>query len=730
METQPWMPDPETWYGTARLEPTSPVEAGSYGAWTITYRVGRYGVDNGGRLKVAMRLASDWGTPQTTDPRADNYLTVSTTGEARLEARYDPKGHLRPWFSTIVIRVYDGSLSEGDRVFIRIGDRTGGSRGSRAQTFPERGFEFRVLVESFETGLFVEVPGSTRLDVVGGPPHRLVVVTPSLVEPGEAFWVVVKAEDRWGNLCDRYDGTAELSGAEGLPDRHRFIPGDGGILRWEEAVLRTPGTHRITATDRAGNLSGRSNPVQCRQTAGLHRLFWGDIHGQTGETVGTGTAETYFRFARDIAAVDFCAHAANDFQVTQAHWTDLCQQVKTYHQPGRFVTFLGYEWSGSTPAGGDHNVYFLRDDQVIHRSSHWQVADRSDAVNDRYPLSALLQEFRGNPDVMVIPHVGGRHANLDYFAPSLEPVIEICSTHGRFEWLLEEALRRGHRVGVIGGSDDHTGRPGASRGTAGSLCVQGGLAAVYARALTREGVWEALRSRRCYATTGERIILWVEADGHPMGTEFLATSPPEFRVEVVGTAPLELVEIRRGLEAVYSHPLAEVAADGPWRVKVAWGGARLKGRGRQTRWDGRLVIERGRLLTVEEFGFDIPLQGVVRRDAQSVEWRSSTAGDIDGLDLEVDGGAETILSFESGPASFRLALGELKNGPVRVNAGGVDQHVRVWRAPATPTPTEAAFTFTDRAVRPGTHAYFVRVLQADGEMAWSSPIYVTIPPSS
>jgi len=723
------MPDPATWYGTARLDPETPVEAGSYGTWTLTYTVGRYGVDNGGRLKVAMRLASDWGTPQTGDPRGDDYLSASTTGQARLEAWYDPKGHLRPWFRTIIIRVFDGSLAEGDQVFIRIGDRSGGSRGSRAQSFVERGFEFKLLVESFETGLFVEVPGSARLDIVAGPPHRLVVLAPSQVEPGQTFAVTVKAEDRWGNPCDAYVGSLELGGVAGLPDRYTFRREERGVHRFEGLIVRAEGTHHITVRDVDRPLSATSNPIQCGPFTGRPRLFWGDIHGQSGETVGTGTAEEYFRFARDVAAMDFCAHAANDFQVSQAHWKDLCGQVKAFHQPGRFVTFLAYEWSGTTPAGGDHNVYFLGDDQVIRRSSHWQVPDRSDAATDRYPLSALLEEFRGDPEVMVIPHVGGRHANLEYFEPSLEPVLEICSTHGRFEWLLEEALRRGYRVGVIGGSDDHTGRPGASRGTAGSLGVQGGLAGVYATSLTRESVWEAIRSRRCYASTGERIILWVEADGHPMGAEFTASAPPELRVEVVGTAPLEFVEIRRGLEVVYRHPLVEVPPEGPWRIKVAWGGARLRGRGRQTRWDGRLMVEGGRLLSASEFAFDVPTQGVVRRDDHSVEWRSSTAGDVDGLSLELEGSLQTVLRFESGPASFQLALKELQNGPARIDAGGLDQHVQVWRASAAPTPSNLTFAFTDRSTSPGTHAYFVRVMQADGEMAWSSPIYVTLPPS-
>lgn len=83
-----------------------------------------------------------------------------------------------------------------------------------------------------------------------------------------------------------------------------------------------------------------------------------------------------------------------------------------------------------------------------------------------------------------------------------------------------------------------------------------------------------------------------------------------------------------------------------------------------------------------------------------------------------------------GRPPLRLGLRELRHGPVRIDAGGLDQHVRVWRASATPGPFEIAFRFTDRSSPPGTHAYFVRVMQADGEMAWSSPIYVTIPLSS
>ena len=144
---------------------------------------------------------------------------------------------------------------------------------------------------------------------------------------------------------------------------------------------------------------------------------------------------------------------------------------------------------------------------------------------------------------MLIPHVGGRRADMDSVNPELEPVIEICSCHGIFEWSLREALEKNLKIGVIGASDDHTCRPGLAFPSTPEMAIQGGLAAVYAKDLTRESIWEALTARRCYATTGERMIVWAEADGHPMGSEFTTHHPPQIRVAVYGTTPLEEVTL-------------------------------------------------------------------------------------------------------------------------------------------------------------------------------------------
>ena len=55
--------------------------------------------------------------------------------------------------------------------------------------------------------------------MVGGSFHRLVALASTTVRPGEPFDALVKAEDLWGNPCERFTGTVALrgDGIDGLP---------------------------------------------------------------------------------------------------------------------------------------------------------------------------------------------------------------------------------------------------------------------------------------------------------------------------------------------------------------------------------------------------------------------------------------------------------------------------------------------------------------------------------
>ena len=541
-------------FGLARLTPSAPAVAGSVGTWTLTYQVGAHGIDDGGAFRVTIHTTSDWSSPQFEDPAAPDYaaVTVETTHGARLEARFDPDLGVRPWKKIVQLRVRDAALWPGDTITITFGDRQGGSPGTRAQTFAGP-MTFRCLVDAFGTGVYELVPDSPILPMIGGPATTLHVLGPSDVTAREPFGVVVRANDAWGNVSVGYRGTVRLTLPTGNTLDYQFEASDRGVHRFEGLVVDEPGVHAIGVTDAEQALESQPHPLRCHAETPLRRVHWGDPHGQTEETVGIGTLDDYFTYARDAAALDFVGHQGNDFQITAGIWQAIREKIAAYHEPGRFVSFLGYEWSGNTPGGGDHNVHFLHDDGPLHRSSHWQVPDRTDEATDRHPVSRLYEQFRGRDDVLLIPHVGGRHANLiEFFDDELIPLVEICSAWGVFEWLTDDALRRGARIGFAGGSDDHTARPGFASPPPHHFGIRGGLTAALASACTRESIWEALKARRTYATTGVRILLDVTANGHAVGSAFSTGGPVELSAHVVGTAPLWRVEVLRWPEVIYS----------------------------------------------------------------------------------------------------------------------------------------------------------------------------------
>ena len=116
-------------------------------------------------------------------------------------------------------------------------------------------------------------------------------------------------------------------------------------------------------------------------------------------------------------------------------------------------------------------MLFLDDEGPIYRSSHWQLwpeeigenATGTECVHAN-DLQAKIRDYIAETGrkVIMVPHIGGRRSDFEAQDPELEPIFEICSNHGVFEWRLHEFLAAGVRVGIVGASDDHTCRPGLS----------------------------------------------------------------------------------------------------------------------------------------------------------------------------------------------------------------------------------------------------------------------------
>ena len=251
--------------GWAELKPSGSVVAGSLGTYTLTYHVGEYGIDDGGTLKIAWRFASDWGRPQSQDPTALDYCTVTTDGPGRISHRWDPKGYVRPWQKCLVIDVSEWALSRGERITVVYGDRSGGSAGTVAQTFQERTFEFKVCVDPFGTGRFIEIEDQPAVEIVPASPARLVLTAPTRVVRGEPFPPRRQARGRVGEPRPRPQGP----GGPG-PRRPRGRPGRGRLHQGRGGRPADPGGLGGSGRRLPGERS-HGTPESREQSRGLRR---------------------------------------------------------------------------------------------------------------------------------------------------------------------------------------------------------------------------------------------------------------------------------------------------------------------------------------------------------------------------------------------------------------------------------------------------------------------------
>ncbi|MFP3896850.1 MAG: DUF3604 domain-containing protein [Anaerolineales bacterium] len=691
--------------GNAEIAPTDPIVAGSFVTRTFTYTTG-HPIDDTGFIKVAFRNAGDFGTPQFADPGAPNYCIVRTTGNCRIEPRWYPRGNRRPWGLSLYLQVMGGYLGRGDQVVVVFGDTTEGSPGWQAQTFVEDTFEFKTFVDPIATYQFKELSRSPEVTIVPGEATRAICLAPSQVQVGQEFSYHLKLEDRWGNPTGDPQAFA-----------HPGFEGSG----WQT----------VRATDAYTGLLAESNPIQVREGKAPHNPYWADFHGQTEETCGSGTIEQYFTFARGRGLLDIAGHQGNDFEISDALWRTINATTERFNAPGTFVTFPGYEWSGNTPLGGDRNVYFSSEGGEIVHSCTDLLPDKETAHPIAPTAEELFRELRQqeDPRPFAFAHVGGRYADLRMHDEEIEVAVEIHSAWGTYEWLLEEALERGYRVGICANSDGHKTRPGASYPGASTFGSLGGLTCVLAPHLDRPSVMEALQARHFYATTGHRPLLDVRLRGRGyeramMGDVVPARDGvPELCVHAVGTAPIEAVQVRNGLETVATlRPYT--AEELGRRVKIVWRGSEVRGRARQVVWDGALQVEGNAIADVAPVNFWNPNRPVRQPSSHRLTWESVTTGGLTGVILTLEEGMAGTLHIETSQGEVECDLASLGMEPRTWSYGGVDKELSLYRLPEGEGRRAFSFRLPVSDLHAGDNPLYVRLDQEDGHMAWSSPIYV------
>ena len=732
--------------GTITLAPAGPFVAGAHAELTLVYTAGTFGIDDTGMVKISWRTTSDMSKPQFDKPQAANFTTVEASNGAKLEVWFD-RLNIRPYANTLLIRVGRGYLRDGDTLTVRLGDRRQGSPGFRLQTNVEAKVELKTSVDAFATYEFCELPVQPAFDLVPGQAASWKAILPSLAVVGEPFRLAVVAEDRWGNPTADVAKNFELVSShpiDGLPARLEIKNGDGPRVI-DNLVASTEGDLDISLVA-DGEVLARANPLRVVKQTSLRR-YWGDLHGQSGETIGMGTADAYFRYARDAAFIDMVGHQGNDFQITDSFWKELNRLTAEFDVPGKFVCLPGYEWSGNTGMGGDRNIFFRREGRPIRRSSHILVPGQTstDAI---YTADELFRGLEGE-DAIVIAHVGGRYADLKYAHDGrLERAVEVHSTWGTFEWILHDAFEKGFRVGVVCHSDDHKGRPGATRPGASSFGAVGGLTCYFMPELTRDALFEALRQRRHYGTTGVRIFIDLHGSFEKPVTGFsedpqLGPSK-EFAVqraamgniirpgrvsmhltaEVIGTAPIERVDVLHGTSVAQTvRPYA--ASDLGRRVRLMWQGAEYRGRGRETLWQGRLTVAGNRIARFGQVNFLNPERTVQETAAgTALSWSSVTTGNLAGIDLWLDDAQRGELRIETNIVSGTVDLAALTDDTVALDGGGLGRRLSIYRLPEADWSRRVTLDHQVSFAGGADLPVYLRVTQADGNQAWTSPVYL------
>ncbi len=760
--------------GAARCE-TREIAAGSRLELILDYEVGASGLADGAWIKAAFKFYSDWALFQTSDPAGENYVSAEYRADPLLPGqepatvkgllcRFDQKGHERPFQKAIIVDIVDGYLNPGDHIVIRLGDRRFGGAGTRAQTFVEKDFKFRFYVDPVGTSRFAAVPGDIVLQIVPNDPHHLIVTAPRVVRPGAALPVRVRLEDVWGNTCWNHGARVELAATLDVAlvyTRDADLSAAGwAIVRVDDIPTDALGELAIAARI-AGESAVTADKtfVTIDPAAPVDRIFYGDLHVHSDDTIGTNDTVYNLTYGRDVAGLDVLGYTANDFQITTARWRAAVANVRAISVDGAFVCYPGTEWCGNSCAGGDHNVVFLGEGEPLFpfgrqgeivRSFEWSEDMASQEITPgAWPLDELYATYAHDPEGhLLIPHVGGRRANLSWHHPELERLIEVGSSWGQFPWMLQDSCARGYHLGASAASDEHRGRCGGGVPGTAVFGVRGGLTGIIADSLGRVTIGKALRARRTFATTGERSVALVWCGAHWQGEAFSQPGAARLDYRFLGHAGFEQIAAFDHAGEFWRRDLQEEAGLSSRKIRLRWGGARIRDRYRAAIWQGRIAIRGAGIRSFSALGLEHIEETVWRAGPGAIGFHTETFGDVDSIEIEIDALESCAISVEGTIGGYVKVGDPLKPSPfadspafaletsgaeiltrrrIERRLGGADLFLAIERIAEAPLPRDVS-GFVEVAPENGPHGFrqiYFAASERDGAKIYASPLRIT-----
>ena len=574
--------------GSAALLPNR-IQAGAIGSYELRVTLGDRGLPTGGRLLIGFPKAwfvNPFPIPkrlQVKDGAKPHALSVSAsrTGTA-FSVTVDTTGFtgkIERFNQTISATNAGAPLVRGDAVSIILANTTA--------PYISGADEVHVAVDPDGTGQFRPLRLGARYEIIAGPGEDFTLVGPTEAVVRRAIELQFTAFDRFGNVAEAFAGTVELTGTE-RSRKLRLTPTNRGstIVTWtpSNAGFYFPEA-KVFVNGRTPLMPVKGNPVRVFTIEPQRKTYWGELHSHSSISPdGIGTDP--FPYARNAARLDFFAateHADDDgnprgVAIRPTEWQWIKDRVARFNEPGRFVTLLAYECSFPAPSG-HHNVFFRSIDGVPWPAALmgsvqnlWSRVAAGEAITIPHHTGIAFMgpppgagsagpEFQpivtGTATPVTTP---GFSVDWSIHNPMKRPLLEIYSLHGSSELYdpqdslsyenarftfsrsvpgahyARDAWAAGLELGVVAASDNHAAQPGQPHG---------GLTAVRAARLTRDGIFDALASKNTYGTTGQRIYMDLEIAGVQMGHAGRAQSPVVGKLTIAAPSEIAHAEVLR-----------------------------------------------------------------------------------------------------------------------------------------------------------------------------------------
>ena len=275
--------------------------------------------------------------------------------------------------------------------------------------------------------------------------------------------------------------------------------------------------------------------------------YFGQLHSHTAEySDGSGTLDEALNYVEGIPEndnVDFVAFTdhSNYFDSTSApnpaealydmskmtsasanKWTEYNSKIDAFNEKSTDrIALAGYEMTWS---GGPGHINTFNTPGIVSRNNSTLNNKTGDAGLQAYYNLLIEAGSKGVASINQLNHPGttfGNFSDFAYYTPALDnyvQLVEVGNGEGQIgaggyypsyeQYIM--ALDKGWHVAPTNNQDNHKGSWGNANDARN---------VIYADSLTEDGLFDAIRERRLYATEDKNLEISYTLDGHMMGSQ-------------------------------------------------------------------------------------------------------------------------------------------------------------------------------------------------------------------